>query len=105
MIVTLQNCPPFRYLKKKIMFCVTFFGALYVLHRVAGSTGLQLSGEEGGMLEQVDEEVGGAVEHGEQVGEVGDVTDPVRPHQLTLNKRLSFTFLGQNCSSLLNESC
>ena len=104
MIVYLQNCPPFRYFKKKnYVLCDIFLNIILPL--VAGSTGLELSGEEGGMLEQVDEEVGGAVEHGEQVGEVGDVTDPVRPHQLTLNKRLSFTFLGQNCSSLLNESC
>ena len=41
--------------------------------------------EEGGMLHQVDEEVGGAVEHGEQVGQLGDVLDPVRPQQLALH--------------------
>ena len=43
-----------------------------------------LGGEEGGVLQQVDEEVGRAVEHGEQVGEVGHITNPVGPHQLTL---------------------
>ena len=37
------------------------------------------------MLHQVDEEVGGAVEHGEQVGQLGDVLDPVRPQQLPLH--------------------
>ena len=37
------------------------------------------------MLHQVDEEVGGAVEHGEQVGQLGDVLDPVRPQQLALH--------------------
>jgi hypothetical protein len=46
--------------------------------------GLLLAGEEGGMLEQVDEEVGRAVEHGEQVGQVCHVSYPVWPHQLTL---------------------
>ena len=91
MIVYLQNCPPFRYLKKKnYVLCDIFLNI--ILHLVAGSTGLELSGEEGGMLEQVDEEVGGAVEHGEQVGEVGDVTDPVRPHQLTLRNKIVALF-------------
>ena len=51
--------------------------------------GLLPAGEEGGMLEQVDEEVGGAVEDGEQVGQVGHVSDPVRPHQLTLKTKRS----------------
>ena len=37
------------------------------------------------MLHQVDEEVGGAVEHGEEVGQLGDVLDPVRPQQLPLH--------------------
>ncbi len=37
------------------------------------------------MFHQVDEEVGGAVEHGEEVGELGDVLDPVGPFQLTLH--------------------
>ncbi len=48
--------------------------------------GLLLAGKEGGMLEQVDEEVGRAVEHGEQVGQVGHVANPIWPHQLTLQK-------------------
>ena len=40
--------------------------------------------EEWGMLQQVDEEVDGAVEHGEEVGEVGHILHPGRPDQLTL---------------------
>jgi hypothetical protein len=52
--------------------------------------GLLLAGKEGRMLEQVDEEVGRAVEHGEQVGQVGHVANPIRPHQLTLQKNAEF---------------
>jgi hypothetical protein len=52
--------------------------------------GLLLAGEEGGMLEQVDEEVGRAVEHGEQVGQVGHVSYPIWPHQLTLQINAEF---------------
>jgi hypothetical protein len=37
------------------------------------------------VFHQVDEEVGGAVEHGEEVGQLGDVLDPVGPLQLTLH--------------------
>jgi hypothetical protein len=37
-----------------------------------------------GVLQQVDEEVGGAVEHGEEVRQLRDVLDPVGPQQLPL---------------------
>ena len=37
--------------------------------------------EEGGVLEEVDVEVDGAVEDGEEVGEVGDLLHPVGPVQ------------------------
>jgi hypothetical protein len=46
-----------------------------------------LPGEKSRMFHQVDEEVGGAVEHGEEVGQLGDVLDPVGPLQLTLHNR------------------
>jgi len=40
--------------------------------------------EEGGVLQQVDEEVDRTVEHREQVRQVGHVLHPGRPDQLTL---------------------
>ena len=49
--------------------------------------------EEGGMLHQVDKEVDGAVEHGEEVGQVGHVLHPGRPHQLTLGSHQVYTLL------------
>jgi hypothetical protein len=56
----------------------------YANYLCDGSVGWLLVVEDGWMLEQVDEKVGRAVEDGEEVGEVGDVPDPVRPDQLTL---------------------
>jgi|688.fasta_scaffold286233_1 hypothetical protein len=44
-----------------------------------------LPGKKSRVFHQVDEEVGGAVEHGEEVGQLGDVLDPVGPLQLTLH--------------------
>jgi hypothetical protein len=40
------------------------------------------------VLQQVDEEVCRAVEHSEEVGKLGDVLDPVGPHQFPLEAQM-----------------